>query len=489
MIVCNFYKNNYTLTNNNVIVGRNMIALKQKSSIDNHPHDRFIGGNTLSKYKRYTEYYVFILMCIVPLFFLPASHLDPFGLPKILLWTVSLSATLMLILFEKVKSKNPIVRITNSKIIWLMALYALIWIISTIFSVDWFISLTGIPLLNGLLQLLMSIVTFILVYSYYKFSEKHMIYILIVYCVVSIYCLLQFYNWDPFVNYYGEALLIFKGQTFSTIGNQNNVSTCLSVIYIVTAFFFIVGNPKFTKDIMYVIGSILIFSGVVATQTRGGWLAVAVAFAAALPLVINNKVFLGRYITMIISSVVIFLIIDMTSGGTIIVNRILPMLFEAWQISKGHISSDFGSSRVEIWMNSIELVKKYWLIGSGPDTFTTVYGNLGFYPKDSTGKDQVVFLTAHNQSLQLLITTGIFSLITYWLIVGNIMKMGYKKVKSDCKIIPFLLGLVCYITKGMFNCSAVTDMTIFWVLLAVVYSASKEDHPLSGPIISPTKSF
>lgn len=431
-------------------------------------------------YKKYTEYYVFIITCVIPLLFLPTSQLDPFILPKIVLWTISLLATIVVMLIEKSKTKKPIFDFSNSRIYWILALYACIWTISTFFSVDWFVSLTGIPLFNGLIQLYMSIVTFLLITNHFKFEVKYINYISIVYIVVAMYCVLQFYDMDPFVPYYGDTVRNFIGQTFSTIGNQNNVSTCLSVAYVVLAFFYIFGNYSNRINIYYFMAALIIFAGGVVTKTRGGWLAIAFSFLISIPMVLKNKPSIKKYLLIVFASAVVFLAMDVTSGGAIIMKRILPMLFEFRDISTGSVSSEFGSRRLEIWMNSVELIKKYWLIGSGPDTFTTVYSDFGFYPKDSSGKEQILFLSAHNQSIQLLITTGIFSLLTYWLMVSMVIVKGMKKISSDKMIIPLLLGLVCYLVKGMLNGVVVTDMIIFWVLLGLIYSYQTENRITSN---------
>ena len=55
-----------------------------------------------------------------------------------------------------------------------------------------------------------------------------------------------------------------------------------------------------------------------------------------------------------------------------------------------------------------------------------------------------------------------------------LIKEGIKRIKLDQKMVPLLLGLMCYLIKGMFNCSDVTDMIIFWVLLALIYSNQNE---------------
>ncbi|MFZ2537387.1 MAG: O-antigen ligase family protein, partial [Oscillospiraceae bacterium] len=254
----------------------------------------------------------------------------------------------------------------------------------------------------------------------------------------------------------------------------------LSVIYVIVAFFFITGDYTNKQNIIYFVGSLIIFAGGIATNTRGGWIAIACSFFISTPYIITNRVYLKKYVALILASIVVFIVIDITSGGILFLNRVMPMFFQIKEISKGYISPEFGSRRFEIWMNSMGIVSKYWIIGSGPDTFTTVYRNFGFYPKDSAGKTQIIFLSAHNESLQLLITTGVFSLLTYWGIVGSIMLKGIKQINVDRKIVPLILGLICYLVKGIFNCSVVTDMIIFWVLLALINSNKIEKNVVNS---------
>jgi len=425
-------------------------------------------------YKKLTEYYVFTIICIIPLFFLPFIETDAFRFPKFILWTISFFITIAVLLINSFKSRSRIFSTGfNSKIYLVLGVYAFIWIISTIFSVDRIVSLTGILLQNGLGQLFMCIITFLLISHHFEFKLRYIKYIAIVYCIISIITILQFYKADPFVSYYGTNLQNYIGQTFSTIGNQNQVSTCLSVAFIVIAFFFIIGDNNIKTKLLYFISALIIFAGGIATQTRGGWIAISCTLLISLPYIIKNKVYLKRYILIGFACLVVLLFIDITSGNTIF-NRILSVFFEAGQVAEGEINGNFGSQRVDIWINSIELVKNYWLIGSGPDTFTIVYDDFGFNIKDSLG-EKIMILSPHNESLKLLITTGIFSLITYWVIVVSIMTKGIKKIKDNKYVIPFILGLVCYLVKTMFNCSAITDILIFWVLLALIFSFEKED--------------
>lgn len=420
----------------------------------------------LSNCSRLTGYYIFIITCILPLFFLPFGKTDAFGEPKYKLWLVSLIAVSVFIMIGRKSAERRLEPEINSNIYVLLGINILIWLVSTAFSVDIYASIAGPVLYSGLLQLFMGTLTFILVVNYFQYKGNYLKYVLISYCAISIYCLAQFYQSDPFARYYGGNVKNFVGQTFATIGNQNQVATCLSVIFVVAAFTFILDESGSKVKIFYILAAFIIFAGDIATNTRGGWLAVAFAFAVALPITLKKSIYLKRYLSVCAGCGLIFFMMDITSGG-IIFERIISVFYEGRSVAAGNFNGDLGSKRMEIWLNSIDLVKKYWLIGSGPNTFAIVYNTGEILQADPAGRS--IFLSPHNESLRLLITTGIVSLMTYWAIVIYIMKKGIEKIKDDMMIVPFILGLFCYLVKGMFNCSAVTDMIIFWILLAVIY--------------------
>jgi hypothetical protein len=431
----------------------------------------------LDQYKRLTNNYIFIIICIVPLFFNPFSEKDPFWVTKASLWSVALFTTLIFMAIVKYKTKERIFQEFNSKIYWALLLYLLIWMISTAFSVNKPVSIVGFPYYDGLAQLIVSLCTFLLIVNHFQFKLEYLKYILIVYCFISIFALMQFYEVDPFSQLYGGIIeLNYKSHVFTTIGNQNHVSTCLSVVYIVTAFFYILGDHVGKTKAAFFVAIMIIFAGELATSTRSGFLAIGCVLLFSLPFVMKHRIYLKNYLTVCIGSFIIFLIMDITSGG-VIFGGILSIIFEAYKLSTGNLDGDLGSRRMEIWKNSIALVQQYWLIGSGPDTFANVYSHFGFNAKDALGREIIptIAIKAHNESLQLLITTGVFSLITYWIIVVSIMIKGVKKIRDNVYIIPFLLGLICYLIQGMLNSSIVPGMIIFWVLLGVIFSYENQD--------------
>ena len=427
-------------------------------------------------YSKIINCYVFMIICIVPLFFIPFSQSDPFLLPKVALWTASFFITLLLILLVRFRTTENYISIPSSKIYKLLAIYTLVWIVSTIFSFDKMTSLTGIPLYNGLLQLIMCIGTFLLVSNLFEFKVEYIKYLGIVYSFVAVYAILQFYNLDPFTTFYGPDFQKYIGQTFSTIGNQNQVSTCLSVIFMILSFFYIIEEKGSSYNILFFICSLLIFAGTLATKTRGGWLSIAITMIIALPILLKNRSYLKRFLTLALLCISITLFMDFTSGNLIMI-RISSIFTEAGSLTSGDINPELGSNRMEVWINSIDLIKQYWLIGSGPDTFNLIYNDPSYH---KTAGDSYI-ISPHNESLSLLITTGIFSLILYWWIVIQTIKDGIKILNENKVVIPLLLALITYLIKGMFNCSVITDMIIFWVLLAIIFSFTMRSPNPSPP--------
>ncbi len=417
-------------------------------------------------YSRVTGYYVFIITCIVPLFFTPFSANDAFREPKYIIWAIAFIATVISIVFERVKSKSHFSLRVREKICVVFFFYVIIWILSTLASVDKMVSITGYPLYNGLVQLFLCVLTFLLLISHYEFELFHMRYILAAYSIVSLYCFIQLYKMDPFVKYYGDNVRKYIGQSFATIGNQNQVAACLCVIFVISAFLYIFGIGSKNEQRMYFMTCILLFVGVIATKSRGGWLAIGVSFFLSLPYVLKLKC-IKRYLLLAFLCCIILSTIEITAGG-IILNRILSIFAEGINVVKGNLGGDQGSKRIEIWMNSLGLIQKYWIIGSGPDTFFIVYNNLDA-KLQTAAIEKNFFLSPHNESLRLLITTGVFSLALYWTFVIIILRRAIRAAAKNRIVIPFLFGLVCYLVKGMFNCSVITDMILFWVLSAVIY--------------------
>lgn len=435
-----------------------------------------MGMNSMDQdntYNKLTTLYVFLILCILPLFYVPIGSTNPFYLPKLILWILFFCTAIIILVLAKVKMREPLfsppIHDRNQKrIMIVLFLYVISWCISTIFSIDHVTSLFGTSTFNGLLELILGVATFLLVSNHYKFQTRHLVYVAATYTIISALSVLQFYGIDPLRPIYSETVEKFIGQTFATIGNQNQVATCLCVAFIVTAIYYITRDANQGRSRLLLACVLMIFAGNVATYSKAGLIAVGVTLLAALPLIMQNRLYLKRYIQVVVGGILIYIVMNLTKNSEV-VNRFIQMFFEAFDMMRGNIDPDYGSARIRIWLNSIELIKHYWTVGSGPDTFKQIYDLAGFTIVNGSNEKMFV-LSPHNESLRLLITTGVASLIFYWILVISIMKLGFAKLREDKILMTFMLGLFCYEMKLMFNCSSIADIVIFWVLLAIIYS-------------------
>jgi O-antigen ligase len=435
-----------------------------------------MGKNSMDQgnsYNKLTTLYVFLIICILPLFYLPVGSTNPFYLPKLILWILFFFAVSIILVIAKVKLREslffPSIQARDQKRITIVLfLYVITWCISTIFSIDHVTSLFGTNTFNGLLELILGIATFLLVANHYEFKTRHLAYVAATYTIISVLSVLQFFGIDPLRPIYSETIEQFYGQTFATIGNQNQVATCLCVAFIITAIYYIIRDVNQSRSRLLLVCVLIIFAGNVATYSKAGLIAIVVTLLVAFPLIMQNRLYLKRYIQIVVGGILIYIVMNLTKNSEVM-NRFLQMFFEAFDMIRGNIDPDYGSARIRIWLNSIELVKQYWTVGSGPDTFKQVYDLAGFNIVNQNNEKNMI-LSPHNESLRLLITTGISSLVFYWILVISIMKIGFAKFREDKVMIIFILGLLCYEMKLMFNCSSIADIVIFWVLLAIVYS-------------------
>ena len=80
----------------------------------------------------------------------------------------------------------------------------------------------------------------------------------------------------------------------------------------------------------------------------------------------------------------------------------------------GQVNPEDGSARISIWQNVLRLVPERLLFGGGPDTLADrIQFSFQEY-NEATGTNIQAFIdTAHNDYLNILVNTGLFSLLAY----------------------------------------------------------------------------
>ena len=162
---------------------------------------------------------------------------------------------------------------------------------------------------------------------------------------------------------------------------------------------------------------------------------------------------------------------------TTLVDDLIKTKNESVEIVKGNINDNYGTKRIKIWKETLKIVPKNIIHGTGIDTF--------FYAFD--GKPLVIKLymydKVHNDYLQVLITQGIFSLISYLLFYISIVLYGIKKSFKE-KEVYLILPVLSYLVQIFFNISIIEIAPIFYIGLGLLIDRDdKEDSIIYKKVI------
>ncbi len=226
------------------------------------------------------------------------------------------------------------------------------------------------------------------------------------------------------------------------------------------------------------VGAIAGLIGLIATQSRGGFigLIVVLTFASI------TKVQGFSKKRLLLLAVIMGVIFSMQSG-TLYKERI-NTIFENISGLKA------GSGRMMVWKRGMVIAVDHPLLGVGPYCFSSAYGlylEQGKFRGDigrqeSSGKWSV----AHNSLLQVLVELGIFGLLVFVAMIIYIFK-NFKKLKIlypegkiskrlESQMIALELTLVGYLACGFFLSHAY-NITMYLILIlsgAMVSIASDE---------------
>lgn len=142
-----------------------------------------------------------------------------------------------------------------------------------------------------------------------------------------------------------------------------------------------------------------------------------------------------------------------------------------------HLANDRGYA----WAKTIPLLKKYVVLGSGPDTFYMVYPWNDYVDQASVMEKEVVYRRAHSMYLQMGIQTGVISLLAFltftgWYVVESVKLYGKKRKKfSKTEIfgIGIFVGILGYLVTGLVNDSMVGVAQFFWCFIGLGFAVNR----------------
>jgi len=287
-----------------------------------------------------------------------------------------------------------------------VTLYWLFSAVSALLSEYRLDAVTGMARREGLITLTLYCAVFLL-FSSFASADGRLLWIfglsMTVFCLISF---LQLLGLNPFglypknTDYYGMNR-DYSGQFIGTVGNAG-----------LAASLFCVAVPVFwvsavrLKKYLALLPAALCAAVLLLIDVKAGLLGVFAGGLLALPVVLpagaKTRRRLGLSLLLLALASLLLLYFCNFSSGT---------LWEAHEILHGRISDKFGTGRIYIWRNVLELVPERPLFGGGPDTLLH-YMKAEFTRKTESGAVVTRAIdAAHNEYLNVLVNQGGLALL------------------------------------------------------------------------------
>ncbi len=292
--------------------------------------------------------------------------------------------------------------------------------------------------------------------------------------LVSIYALIQYYGFDPFLNKLGCLT--------STIGQKNWISNYLAIIFPIIFSYFLLEKIQKNKIIYFIFLSVL-YATLMICQSRGIWISISFTLIFVIYIIIKFKLFKifqknQKWLLVLIISFLIITIIYSTDNP---LNKSVITVPQR-ALSTFDEQDPSINTRLLMWETTLEMIKNKPILGSGIGTFKMNYLDYqaGFLQKfpyyiKYSGKAG----EAHNEYLQMAAELGILGLGIFLsiLFVFYSLTLNYLKKKNNNKnkiiIFGLITGITCFLIHSMFTFPfhvPVLGSTFFILLgLTIVY--------------------
>lgn len=288
----------------------------------------------------------------------------------------------------------------------------------------------------------------------------------------SIYGLLQIYSPFKFILRYGLDHDMASG----ICGNPNFFGTYVVTLLGIVSSRFLIEKKIKGIDIFLII---LFFISVINSQSTGPFLTVIVTtLFLIIYLLIKKKVVLKKMIILIILLPLTYIIIDYVNNEIFYIKK-CEMCDLASEIS-GNNEENYSitNGRLEIWKNSLDIVKKYPIAGVGYDNFYLAYyegvnfSEVIFVSMDgeikAVKKYWSIIDNAHNVYLHTLVSNGLIGFIPYLILCLYTFIRGLKTKES--LVIILLGGFVAYSVQAFGNINVLQVTPIYYIIIGLILS-------------------
>lgn len=255
-------------------------------------------------------------------------------------------------------------------------------------------------------------------------------------------------------------------RSYSFFRNPNFFGAYLILVVMAGAVLYVLANTRKSAAAWFIF-TLTAYIALIYSETRGAWLGLAagVVLFAVFSWAKINRI---RFVSLILAFIFIFGLISIEGGNHL--SRMASLDNEVVKFIDGDVLT--ASGRGYVWQESLPLVKEYFWLGSGPDTFGRVFPQDGFIYWDK----------AHNEFLQIAVTMGTPALLIYMagLLLVFLKSFGAVRKSEDADKRVTMSGLLAaclgYQVHALVNISTIGVAPFFWIILGITYRLGVEYH-------------
>jgi putative inorganic carbon (HCO3(-)) transporter len=410
----------------------------------------------LELYKKWIDRILWLTIILVPIAILPFGVNDIFDAIKGPILVVSGISILILLILAK--------KFEKSIITCLLISYLLLVLLSSIFAHDPLLAFAGATNYGGRFEGFSTISIYVILFyasrNYLIVTKPKLIRALGFLSIVSVYSLVQYYQFDPLVIYKN-----YRPMIFSTIGNQNFLGSLMVILCSLT-----LGLSVYYKKWYYFLFFMLFFSSLLASQTRGSWIAFGIIFFGLTVLILfsNRAKIIGL---LLVSLIMIFVAFTLNFSKKNTLSKRTNSIRTEIKMKNEY----GGSGRFKIWEITWGVIKDHPLLGTGPENLKPVLKTE--YKKELNAYYRMKGVTidkAHNEYLHMAAVTGIPSLLIYLFLIILIFWRNIPLLLKDKSKIIVGFAIIGYLIQAFSNISVIAVAPIFWIILGFFSSKSKE---------------
>ena len=352
---------------------------------------------------------------------------------------------------------------------WPLVIYLLVYLVSTIFSIDPRTSLLGYySRFNGglLSQICYVLLYWAFVSNLNKRQSLHSTYyILLSTAIASILAIGEHFGIFTTCGLmklgFTESCWVqdVQSRVFSTLGQPNWLAALLVALIPITWAYSL-------RHTAYGLLSILFFVTLLFTKSRSGILAFGFEFIIfwGINLYFSKLKHIKVFLSLTFLFALIYLIFQSPfTGKDILSSQTVGPVLEVG-------GTESGTIRKYVWLGALNVFKSHPILGTGPETFAFSFPMYKPMEHNLTSEWDFIYNKAHNEFLNYLANTGILGFLSYLTIIITSIIIFIKSKKYD-----FLAGYVGILVTNFFGFSVVPVSLLFFLFQAMAVVSSMQE--------------